>query len=182
MSIFAGATNYKNFSNKDIIKELSWLFRYSKQIIKKNKKELLNYDTQMDLLGIFGEIISFSEKLLENRHLDFLKLKIGKPELNFCRRLDEMGVDASELNFKIGKIWSGNSYYNLYDDKTIETINYKELRDYIVTMSELNAIGYELENRFFKNNQPKYKKLKIWKYILDIIDVVLKNTGELLKK
>lgn len=175
MSIFAGDTSYKNFSRKEINKKLSSLYTHSEHIIKVNKKDLATYDIQLDLMTVFADIISLAEKLTENKHTDLFQTKIGKPSYQFCKKLKDMGNEAENLNKTIGHIWWGdNNYGAKYDDLSLEAKNYKQLRDYIVSMIELRAIGQELENRYFENDKPLYKDINLWNIFLDIYERTLK--------
>jgi hypothetical protein len=155
----AGASNFENQPLKEIYNDLINMVDYSIEIVNKNKKLILDLENQADLIGIFLEIIYFAEKVLENSNKNLKKVKKGIPDINFCDLLIKMGTDAKKINMKIGLVWNGENHYSMmYDDSSVESKEYCLLRDYIVSMIDLNNIGYELKDRFFKDNKPIYKE------------------------
>lgn len=157
---FMGATNYKNQSNKEIIKDFGYLVKCTEKILKDNKK-LKRNNIPMDLNGIFNEIILFAEKLIELSNKNLNKLKKGKPSIFFIESLKEIGSNANELFLRIGEIWHGKynqvDYGSRYKDADTASIKYCEFRDYIGSMMDLGNIGFELERRYFKDGKPLYQ-------------------------
>lgn len=168
----AGATDYSNRTLKEISSDLEFMIKYSRKITK-NNKIVSGLNTAIDLKGIFLEIISFSDKLNENSKNNLSRFKKGKPTEYYCELLINMGTDANVLNCRIGQIWHNGIYEAKYNDYSTESRLYRELRDYIVTMIDLNNIGNEGLKRFFKNGVPLYKEINYWDRFLSFWEVTL---------
>ena len=180
--LFAGATNYKNQADSEIVRDLTKMIQYSKDIMKNNKKLLASMELPMDLRWIFREIILFAEKLIEISRKNTKKTKRGYPTLFFCQTLKEMGIDAHNLNLKIGEIWHSNIYGAKYNLSSIESNRYEELRNYIISMMDLNNIGHELEKRYFRSGKPLYEKKDWWRYTRDLIEIFANAIVNFFKK
>ncbi len=168
-STIPGDTDYKNQPLKEISCDLEEMIKYSQDIIKKNENEILKINNPIDLGGIFLEIINFAKKLKEASKDEFKRLKKGKPSFYYGKMLVDMGRDALILDRKIANIWHNGIYEMRYLDDSIESELYKELRNYILSMIDLNSIGNEILNRFFKDDKPLYREGKSKSVFLDFV-------------
>jgi len=172
-NIIAGATDYRDWSEKEITEEFIKFVKYTKDIFHKRKghSEIENMPT--DLGEILNEITSFAEKLiaLSNKHLK--KLKRGKPQLLFVKSLQEMGRNAHELFLKTGEVWHGKysriDYGSKYTDTDVAS-EYARFKNYVGSMMDLNNIGFELDRRCFIDGKPLYSEKK---YLIPTIIAVI---------
>jgi hypothetical protein len=173
MSIFAGDTNYKNFSDKEIFQELLNLKKHSQKTSREKIKELKEESSPADLIGIYSDIISFSDKFLEGSGFNLLRLKLHSPSLFFIKKIQKMGIDAVDLNNSVGKIWHQNEYDSRYLNTPLEKA-YEDLRNYIINMIDINGIGIELEDRYYKNGK-FIKENNLWSHILDVYEATIRG-------
>lgn len=161
-------TDYSNQSNEKIYEDLFFVNSLSEQFFNGFKEVIPGQDSELELKGIFGEILLFAEKFVEISRKNIKGVRDGRPDYLFCETIRKMGNDADDLNRQIGKVWSRvNSEYKDYDGYgSLDEKEYFQFRDYIFTMIILNNIGLELLNRYFKDGKPLYKENNDWKYII----------------
>ncbi len=152
-SQMVGFTNYENQSLQEMLRDYSSIYEESSQI-KEMRSEIEGLNAQVDIVDIFVDIVLFSSKVVEFYNKTYQRIKDEEIDIYTVQELKKMGQDAMNMNKLVGKV------VNAYDYDVQKPIKkyYAKLRDYIASMTDLSALGWALERRYFKDGKRMYGK------------------------
>jgi len=160
-------TNYTYSTIEDLVHELNSLFDLSQDIVKSRKK--LSKEPDHYLKEMMNQIPDLAERYTTLYKSNKWKVKEEKIDDYLISNLLGISHAAEEMSKSLGQEKHSFIDYSLF--KPWEGY-YATYRDYCNSLTILEGIGYELENRYKAKNQENKRWFQNSKFLFQLIAAI----------